>query len=234
MPFKIFVLIALVIFQAYDFYKDYKNDYSNKRFGKAFLVLRLVFICLTGYYVVEDFIEGRREKEIVALRGQFGNQKDAISEYPTLRLGGINSTGNVHAVTFGDVVDPINISKEENQIQLNAYIRDSKGDPYATIIGRNWEITNPVGIEYNNDECGLEIMTGGRVIFQLDLVEDTAIVNGMICSQYGNGFFMYNHLTSGFPKLNGTQRFILPADIDITPIFKYPRVSFLGVRAKAN
>jgi hypothetical protein len=52
----------------------------------------------------------------------------------------------------------------------------------------------------------------------------------MICSESGSGMFCYKGVTNWFNKLSGTQRFIVPPDVDIKPIFKYPRRDYLGVR----
>jgi hypothetical protein len=228
---KITILLIATLLEVYDLYRDYTTPLSNKILGKAFLVFRVIIILLLVYFVISELINNEKEKKISATHGEFGDQKDANSSFPVLTIGGASGAGNVHNLTFaGDPVDPINIKEENGQISLSANIRDSKGDIYAIISGRTWEVNNLNSIDYNNDDSAFEIITGGRVVFQVDLKINHAIVNGMICSESGFCTFGYQEKLDILPKQEGTQRFILPSQIDIKPIFKYPRSKYLGVR----
>lgn len=228
---KILVLVLAAIFEIIDLIKDWKDSKYPIAIKYGGIILRSAVIICLAIFVITEYKESKTKDLIDAKHGQFGAQKDAMHPFPFMILGGMGSFGNIHVLTFMDNrIDPINIATKDQQIQLVAYIRDSKGDVYATLHERTWEITNPNNIEYNNDDSALEITTGGRVVFQIFLKVDTVFVNGMICDESGNGIFCYNKMTETFGKLTGTQRFILPFDVDIKPIFKYPRFEYLGIR----
>jgi len=238
---KVFILGIVCLLEVYDFIKEYKNTFKKKLHSILFLGFRIVVIILLGWFAIDEFLDQKKEVNINARKGEFGSQKDALNGYPVIKYSTNTAKDiNLFGPNKGKSVsrfnntqkDPVTITVENDQIQIEAYIRDSKGDSYAEIHGRTWEITNSGNIDYNNDKTAFEIMYAGRVLFQIELKPDTVSYKGLICSDYGQCQFYDD---SGFSVMQGkdpgTQRFILPYNYNLDPIFKYPRFQYLGRRA---
>lgn len=212
--------------------KDKAQQYNNTGSGKQTINNYFYFTINNKY----DSHLSSKDNAINATRGFFKTVKIDASSTAWLMFGQMLMSGAVHGdIGFGsDPISPILVKKINGKLNISAIIRDSKGDEIASISGNNWEITNSQNIEYNNDSKGLEIMTGKRVIFQLNIVKDTVICYGMFCSE--NGTCLYadstGNLYSPIKNTALTQRFILPPSLIIKPLFKYPRFKYLGVRNK--
>lgn len=233
------LLLAGFLYQAFDIYFDWKERKSEKKprfknkaidnifhWGKYLLALFLLIIAISEYS------SQKSQKAILATNGKFKSLKMSI-DTPVLSFGNHDFFGNEKNFDFGGPVEPMKLEKVNNEIYLNGHIRDSKGDVIANLFERGWEVTNTNGIDYNNDKTAFEIVTGGRVVFQIRLTRDTVYYNGMLCDE--GGWCIFLDPISGFttlPKLQGTQRFILPNDFLLKPIFKYPRFRYCGVREK--
>ncbi len=210
--------------------KDSSKQYNNTGSGQQ--------VINNNYYTMNNNYNYQltpKENAINATRGFFKKRKDTSSKSPVIVLG----TETFHDVYIdaGSRSEPkeqINAYRVKGQILINAVIRDSKGDEVAHITGNTWEITNTQSIEYNNDENGLEIRSGKDVIFQINITKDTVFCYGMLCNDKGQcSYYAPNEpFTTPFKIQDATQRFVLPDDYDIPPLFEYPRFENLGVRAK--
>lgn len=187
-----------------------------------------------NYYTINNFNNRKaasKERSVLDTRGYFKLIKDMTAPQPYIRLGGMISHNNKQSFSLqNDPLAPVDARRVAGLMKIEAIIRDSKGDEFARITGDTWEISNTQNIEYNNDASGFEIRTGKRVIFQMNIVKDTVSVNGMICSEYGACMFCNQGTTFMGPKYQETQRFILPSNFIVQPLFKYPRFQYLGVR----
>lgn len=238
----IIILTLGAVYEVFDIYFEFKErkrkkegKFKNEFIDKLFYWGRYALVIALLWTAIKVFLANDREKRITAIHGTFKDLK-MYANKPTLIIGGsergIKFQNNEHDISFGEPIDPIKLTKTKGEIYLNAFIRDSKGDPIAMLFERGWEIINTEGIEYNNDETAFEIISGGRVIFQIQLSRDTVYCYGMICSEGGRCLFSDpKNGVVPLPKLQGTQRFILPTDFILPPLFKYPRFQYLGVRA---
>lgn len=229
---KIAILIIAAFIQVIQIFKKKENTLFKKKWlNITFLGFEIFTVIGLVVFTIIEIKDNQRENKIAALRGDFGNQKDSESRFPTLKIGSsIFNNNGAGDFTFGTPVPPIKIATANEQLLVFADIRDSKGDVFASISGRTWEIKDPANIEYNNDETAFEIISGGRVVFQIQLKKDTVLYNGLLCSESGGCYYINNAVMMRMGKVEGTQRFILPADLDIAPIFRYPRYRNLGVR----
>ncbi|MBC7391041.1 MAG: hypothetical protein H7329_17680 [Opitutaceae bacterium] len=188
------------------------------------------------YYNTPPASEEKRKDLIAATSGNIGNQKDAIIvDSPDLRIGTLVVKNVLETFRFGgEPVHVLRVMRHNKQYQVSIRIRDSKGDEIANVLGRTWQITNTDAIEYNNDDSGFEIRTSGRVIFQLDIRNSVVHCNGMFCTGNGSCNFIMPASPISWPpiKREGPQRFNLPNEFVIKPLFMYPRSKFLGVRYK--
>lgn len=184
------------------------------------------------YYTTPPTKGEKRQKQIDATVGYFSKIKDTTSSFPFFRIGSNTSMGNSEGdISIAEPIDPIRVVKRKGQILIFATVRDSKGDPLARLSGNSWEISNKAGIEYNNDGSGFEITAGERVVFQINIIKDTVFYYGMMCGENGQCTYLGPRLPYiPVRKMQGTQRFILPNDFLLTPLFKYPRYKYLGVR----
>ena len=192
-----------------------------------------------SYFTINNNNNNRlssKDNAINATTGFFKTVKIDRTSNGWLKFGGVLMTKVVHGnIGFGsDPISPILVKKLNSKLNISAIIRDSNGDEIASISGNTWQITNSQNIQYNNDSKGLEIITGRRVIFQLNIVKDTVICYGMFCSE--EGICIYADSTGNvytpIKNIRLTQRFVLPPGLIIRPLFKYPRFKYLGVRDK--
>jgi len=188
------------------------------------------------YYTINNNYNSRlsgKDNAINATRGFFKRIKDTTSHPPFVKFGGFAGHSNQHIIVFGDnPVDPINVNKVKGQIKIDVVLRDSNGDEYARIDGDSWEISNINNIEYNNDSSAFEIRSGKRVLFQIEIIKDTVFCYGMLCSENGSCIYGYqdSHVATPVSPIKPSQRFVLPPDLILQPIFRYPRFEYLGVR----
>jgi hypothetical protein len=112
--------------------------------------------------------------------------------------------------------------------------------------GNEWTMYSD-DYEYNNDDTGFEIVTKGdrKAYFQIYLKDGIAHVLGVVTDKYGVGIKFVQSVKDPEPHHDEFESLlfvgILPSadpnklkkayEAVATPIFKYPRQKYIGVRA---
>src|SRR6266536_458806 len=245
MILTIIILSAATLLEFFDAIKAIRKDYESKLKKIAWVTVRGLITLSLGCLAVTNFLKEQENIKINATHGEFGKQKDAFIKSPIMVLGNninqdvgnhFGEDSNLHSfypIGFGEYLRPMEIWTENNQIMINAYIKDSKGDMVATIIDRVWDISDRSGdIDYNNDDSAFEVVSkDDRVIFQIELKKDKVYLNGIVCSEKGNCTYFDRKkgwIINSTP--NARQRFIFPNQELSKPLFKYPRYQYLSIR----
>lgn len=230
---QIAILLSSFLIQVIDLVHDYHEEKKNK---VLYIFKILVAGCVAFLAGTEAYNQSQWSK-INSLTGKFGDQKDCFSPKPIVMLGGNKYENNKAIIVFqADSewgrfdVNPVQDWCAEDQIHMNVTIRNSIGDEIGNIKGRDWEITDRAGIDYNNDDSAFEIISANKVVFQMQIKRDTIIVKGMVATAVGYPIYFDNNGHRSLPPFGGMQRYLIPEGVSVSKIFKYPRRNNLGER----
>jgi hypothetical protein len=190
---------------------------------------RIVVIIGLAYLSYLAFAENKRDKEIKSNIGHI--EARANFSYPTLHIGGDFRHNLIDLQFEHELTTSIKAHIENGRLIVDANIRDSHGNGLAYLSDGIWYMGKS-DIQYNNDNTGYEMITlDGRVIFQLDLKNDTVFCKGLICGEKGTCIYAYD---TGFytikKDLTNSAQFDIPEGIQIPHLFLYPRELHLGER----
>lgn len=123
--------------------------------------------------------------------------------------------------------DPLNVSLENNQINIQATVRDSAKDVLAYINGDVFHAQAP-GVEFNCDDKAVEVKDAqGNIVFQLD-IDDANQVIYIYGLTFPQGSIYPTCATPSGMIINDTQT--SANGCSLNPMFKYPSDEYQGVR----
>ena len=201
-----------------------------------FYGVKIIFIISLGVIAYNKYIEDKEDKRIQTPEGKFVDLKMTIAN-PVIVLGGniIEPSILGQSIGFYSMSDVFSITNVNDELSFEIFIKNSKGDNIAQIIGREWKIYDlNSALDWNYDDTTLEITYGLNVIFQLQVGRDTAKINGMLCGTQGDCYYLTNGGLFNKAKLEGDAKFLFPYGYYVDPLFKYPRKYNLGIRNKSN
>jgi hypothetical protein len=231
---KVVILLAAILSQVLDAFKEYKKQ--NKKEFKEWLMLTLKMFVIggLGFLTISELVSSNSEKEIAETHGELTKEGRSDTTSPMINFGTLRATRFRHLVSFSDNSGPFDIKVTNSQIIADVNIRDWDGETIATFNSNQWHVFAP-SVDYNNDAHGFEVVRpDGQVIFQADYREGILYCNGLLCSDIKNTCILGDENSTRAPlhPPAGRSKYWLPDDTKITPLFRYPRYQYFGVRAK--
>jgi hypothetical protein len=213
----------------------------------ALTIIGILIICVT--YIVRqvdarkeekleklakeaDSIAAEKDKAVKARSGEIKNE--AATEIRTVKL--VPRGSGVMFITpqlqsaFNTLQNDFKVYAQGKKLMVDATLRDTDGKPIGNITRNIFSVPVP-GYDYNNDSNAFEIVTpDNAVLFQIELIGETAYFAGLMTAADGGGIYLYPDIGGvGMNFYSKEPKFSPPKGL-IKPIFKYPREMFFGKR----
>lgn len=207
-----------------------------KMFGRTGILIAIAALVVGS---INAYNVNKKAELVERVDEKIGNLNDIDgATYPAIQFGenGIKFMGFYGAFAFDTDKSLMKAYVKNGQLYVSFIIRNGK-ELVGSINENEWEMVNP-DYDYNYDNTGLEVVTKGdrRVLFQIYLKNGIAHFLGMYSDSEGKGMYLFPNKTDSLYNIQGVtigpdKEFKIPAD-KITPLFKYPRRTHLGERAK--
>lgn len=229
--FEIFLTLILVIYAAIEGLKWKKISPIKK----GFVVLVITSALITAFVAYQEI-----QKEILLekINASFGDITDSQNAtFPNIAVGDNDSAavlrvGGNGVCSFTNMPNLFKVYVKDSKLYINIVIYDEGGKPIAAVYENTWTRYNN-DYEYNNDDNAFEIVREGdrQVYFHIELRNGKAFVSGFIYTVTGYGLYLYEDNKNSILQPLVPNLYYNPPNI-VSPLFKYPREKYMGVRDK--
>jgi hypothetical protein len=226
-----------------------KNQWKEANWaGKTGIIVALLIVLSGARW---SYLKHQKELLIEKITARFGDFRDLFgATIPKLCAGECSGTGwpvGPNGLFFVEGSGPLfRIYVKDGKLFVDLVVWGMNGKAIAVIDRNTWTMYSD-DYEYNNDDTGFEIVTKGdrKAYFQVYLKGGIAHILGVVTNKDGVGVKFYqsrgtkvHEKADEWEELNYIA--ILPSndkektrkayEAVATPIFKYPREKYVGVR----
>lgn len=219
--FTLIVIIAAALLQIIDVIQEFQE--TDKGFWAYLIIVFKIIVAIALCFIAGEELLSKKEKD---QRDQgYGeiapNKKIKGITYPIIRFGGTSFENTGSTVAVGEETQ-LSAKVVNEKLVLEVKIKDSRNNVIVHINEEGWQPYSS-DIDFNNDNTAFEVVRADkRVIFQIELKNDTVFCQGIL---FGGGGYVSgdaDHFSVGVIP-NHTEKIWLPPNLRIPRIFKYPR-----------